>query len=213
MFSPSPFDKNVGCVCTQSIYKKLGAQHWLTAICILMALVGCIMNISYYNNPYRVDPLVHKTGLILHFVSLSIAFLLTSYFGRYFSGLQHDEKNATNNFSYNYHYLLGYIMVSMYWFFTLVVYLPCIVSNKSGKVDMTIINGLSEGILIYTVSSLLLWYSTVVFKPLIPNLCYATNVKITSCYLPYDEEREEKWTKHSCFVNFFTEYGFYEPLP
>lgn len=213
MIYESPFDKSVGCVCTQSIYKKIGTPHWLTTICILMSLVGCIMNISYYNNPSRVDPNINKVGLILHFVSLGLSLLLTSYIGRYFSGLQHDENNNTNDIDYNYHYLLGYILGSMYMFFTLLVYLPCIASNWStNKPNMTIINGLSEGILIYTVSSLLLWYTILVFKPIIPNLCYATNVKLTNCYLPYDDERERKWQKHSCFVNFFTEYGFYEPL-
>ena len=59
-------------------------------------------------------------------------------------------------------------------------------------------------------SSIILWNWTVVFKPIIPNWCYACKVDSHKYFIPYDEDRRNQWTSHSGFVKIFTDYCFYE---
>ena len=57
---------------------------------------------------------------------------------------------------------------------------------------------------------MLLWYYVVVFKPIIPNLCYATNVEAPSCYIGIDDERRTEREKHGTFVSVIVNNCFYE---
>ena len=104
---------------------------------------------------------------------------------------------------------ITYVMITLYCLF-IFIYILSIVSNNEYKGDIAAINGCSEGIIVYFASSILLWFWTLVFKPIIPYWFYAANVVSPGCFIPFDETRHQKWEKHGCFVNFFTEYGFNE---
>lgn len=203
----SHFDKSVCCVCFQSICMKLELYHMMLVIIVTMGFVGCVVNITYYNNPEKISQEVHTVGLWLHFVSLGLMLLMTSYLGRYLSGTQHNRYDG--NFRYNYHNLIAYIMVPVYWFF-IMVYLSCIADNYAKGRPIETINGCSEGVIIYFASSIVLWYWVVVFKPIIPNWLYAFNIDAPKHFIPFDEDRDDVWRSHGFFVNFFTKYVFYE---
>jgi hypothetical protein len=208
----SLFDRSVCCVFTQSIFRKFGIHHWLAGITVLLSIPGAILNCIYYATPtdifnWSIAEYQHynNIGLWLHFVSLGLTMLFTSYPFRYWSGF-HDTDKWTNDSTYN--STMAYIMVPVYWFCILLVYFPVIADH--GKSDISLINRCSEGIILYSISSIILWYWVVIFKPVIPNLCYATKVDLPSVYLPYDGTRQTNYEKYGCFVNFFANVGFYE---
>ncbi|AYV77143.1 MAG: hypothetical protein Barrevirus14_12 [Barrevirus sp.] len=211
--SKSFFDKSVFCLCCQSIWSKIGMSQILTTLTILTALVGCICNITVYSTPTLLSTQVETAGLLCHIISFGTSLFLTSYFGRYLSKLQHAQKADFKTYdcccNYYYHSCICYILVGLYWFFTLVMYIVIAAQHDNGN-NMVIINQLSKGIIMYFSSSLILFSWVVIFRPFIPNLCYAFKVDRPSCYLPLTIERTNEYNRYSWFINFFTNYGFYE---
>ncbi len=209
----SPFDKSVCCLCTQSVWRKLGLSQFLTTILIMAAFAGFFCNVAVYSTPSYIGTGVETAGLWLHLSSLLLTIIFTSYLGRYVSGLQHAKDNEFRTFNccdgYYFYASLGYIMTGLYWLATFVFY-ACIAGNYDHGRNMTVINQYSKGIMMYYISSVILWYWVVIFKPFIPNICNSTNVNSLDCYLPMTSERKSENTSYSWFVRFFTYYGFFE---
>ena len=222
------FDKSVCCVCTQSIFMKAYLQYWITAVIIIFEIIGGVCFLSYYNN-IGLTTTLRTIGYIFHFLSLGLAFLMASYLGRYLSGMQHDRYNQFKNrhknnsyydddygdeccecLAYDHQYLIPYFLGVIYTVFIFTAF--CIIAEKSKNITINtfIIDGMSEIIIIYFASFIGIWYYAVVFKPLIPNFCFAFGIDSEKTYLEMTEERRNEWANNSCFMNFFTKYGFYQ---
>jgi hypothetical protein len=98
---------------------------------------------------------------------------------------------------------------SIHWFFIFVNFIGIAMAAYK-KPQIQVIDALSNGIVMYFISSMILWYSIVVFKPLIPNFCYSLGIRSDGCYLPNEEARDQAITKHGRFVYTILKYCFYE---
>lgn len=205
MNKQSFLDRSVFCVCSRSIFSKLFLDWIFFGITVTMSFVGCVLNSVYYCDPSRTT--IYSIGLGFHITSVILTWLLTSYLGRYLSKMQHSDNQGG---CFAYHSLLGYIVPSINWFFIFVNFIGIGWTWSSRKSSLLVINALSNGIVMYFISSMILWYSIVVFKPLIPNFCYSLGITSDRCYLPMDEVRDQKVAKHGRFVYTVLKYCFYE---
>jgi len=210
---------------------KMRLADWITALIVIMAVAGGSCLLSFYNKPGTANS-VKIAGYCLHFISLGLAFLMTTYLGRYYSGLQNDrngefvdDKHLRSDYYYGdsgngccgkyaYNFMILYCLVFIYGVFLIALF-GCIASsvswpNSMANLNPVLVNGLSEGIIIYFVSLMALWYSIVVFKPLIPNLCYIVRTDSANLMLPMDEKRTNEKNSSNCCISLFTRYGFYE---
>lgn len=165
------------------------------------------MNMAYFADTARVSTTVHTVGILFHVVSLSIILLLTSYLGRYLSGYQNNRETEWCGKRFN--SIIAYILVPVYWFFSM-VYLTIIADSHNNNVNLSKIDPCSLGFIIYFASSVIMWLWLVVYKPLIPNLFYALGITSVNCYLPPDEKRELNRTKHGKFTAAVLYDMFYE---
>jgi hypothetical protein len=216
----SCFDSIVCCVCTRSIFSKYSINIILWSIICVMALIGCIINDTYYgrltedmNNHYG-D--IHTAGLTLHFLSLALATIFSMYPGRYLSGYQHDQKD--NSHIYSTYWLCFFYMVTIIVFYSRIADGHDISPPKwtSGphnhKVDINLIPRCSEGIIIYFISAQVLWFMNVVFRPIIPHWCNLLHLDSDTLYIDRDSNEVEDDKEYNCFVNFFSKYGVYEEV-
>lgn len=212
----SCFDKSVCCVCTQSIWKGIQLSPILVALLILSACIGCIINTSVYSNPSLIGSQTETVGFYLHITSFVLALILSSYLGRYISGLQNaSDKDFEKRFGpdtcgpHYYYCVLGYFLGALYAFFTLVHFAAIAGQNDHGF-NVTIINQYSKGIVMYYISFVIIWFHITVFKSFIPNFCNSLNIDSYKCYLELDDKMILENEKYSWFVRYFTNYGFYE---
>lgn len=208
MQAESPFDKSVFCICCQSICIKLSLQHFISATSCIIAIIAAILNISYFSNTKNVPIGIHTAGMVLHFISLGSCLLMNSYIGRYISGYQ-NNRDTGPCIPRIYYPVTTYIVSITYWFFSM-IYLAIIANSHNNNVDLQKIDPCSQGFIIYFLSSIILSYSTIVLKPIIPNLFYSLGIVSPKLYLNHDEKREENRKKYGCFSNMFISEMVYE---
>jgi hypothetical protein len=129
---------NVCCICTKSVFQKLSLRWVIFWLTLALSFTSGLINAISTNSTLL------TIGLVLHIVSISTAFLLSSFFGRYLSGPVD---------SIHHHGIFGYFLVPMYWFFTILFMIKPVEHSYL--------------ILLYFLSSTLLWYNILVFKPII----------------------------------------------
>lgn len=238
MLNYSGLERNTGYRFAKRVCQRYFLQTVLDVTIVLTAFVGCILNTVFYNHPEITE--VRVPGLVLHFLSLGLL-LLYDYLV---------EWSSLNTLNTNYIsdptdeecvecwlITIQYCMAGLYAFF-IIIFLMCLPDGHWH--DPKDVNRLAEGMIIYFASLLVLWYSTVVFRQLIPNICKAIRGRRQYGYLQNFQEpvtsSDRSYTSSSegdtlvrpelrdsldsgtrtirpyrdCFQKFFLRYGFYE---
>lgn len=108
-------------------------------------------------------------GVGLHLLSLFLCLCMTTYTARYLSINPLRSNDGDNNFV-----ILSYTMCASYLFVILILMFFAI-DDYSTNYGNIIVDAYSRGLIMYSLSFIIIWYRTVIFKPLLPNICYTFN--------------------------------------
>ncbi|AYV77198.1 MAG: hypothetical protein Barrevirus18_12 [Barrevirus sp.] len=155
---------------------------------------------------------IRSASIIMYIISLIFTLFLISYIGRYLSGLQHPQ--LTSELVKIFYASIGYSMTIIQWVFIAIIYI-CIFAdasnNDSNNISYVFIDACSPAIIALSISSMIIWYSTVVFKPMIPGFCNTCNIKSDKLYLNNDvtDEKIIEYQQHSKIKLFLQSHGLY----
>lgn len=207
--SDTILDRSVCCVFSKRICIKLCLYGIIALLNSLTAsIAGILITIAIALPKISGDnaPTIWLVGLIMHGVSLLVELLLSTYPARYLYGLEQDEVKGRSDMcccgKYESYSAKSYFLWIIYFIFIFVLF---IFIGVNGKDDIPVVNSATVGILIYSVSFIVVGYWSLIFTPIISLRYEATR----SNYDTYSVIHSDKVTRQTVRVIPWKKY-FYD---
>lgn len=166
--SETVFDRSVCCVFSKRMCIKLNLYDLIAFINIFVAISGCIiLNVAIITST---TPIQNNTlwlvGIIMHGVCLLIDLLLSTYIARYLYGLEQKIDLGYNDLCCCHNYCSfatkSYTLTIVYFISSLILFITIGAYQTS---NIALVNSATIGILIYSVSIIIIFYWSLIFKP------------------------------------------------
>lgn len=198
------FKKSVCCLCTKSIFDKIGMTTWISVINALCLFISYILLSIHFIGESGFTTINHArdlAGIIMFSIGYSIYFLSVVPPFKYLL----DSKNGTW-FGIP---LSLYIISGLHVIFAIPVIFYGTTSYGDIAEQLTYAIKCADATMLYTSVIIFIWYWIYVFRPIFPDFFYASKINFPAFDMPYEARREfhsDSSKSFLCLVYCFWEF-------